>query len=193
MELVRVDDEKAAPTSQQVKRCRPTQRSPVHNKLNRTLSSASDETTLRRRGAGTTRAPCARRPSPGVPAPRLAGHTPHATGRKRFVPKRPVKENRRYSRTTTPRRISSGSGTSSRAWNFPPGGRVKSAAQDRAQVRRFTPPQRRPVRHAFRQGVSSGQRHRARWRDKPLSMSPGLAQPAAVLWTRRRSSANRFR
>ena len=93
MELVRVDDEKAAPVHNNKLNAAP----PVHNKLNRTLSSASDETT---RASAEAPAPQERPTLEDRPPSFLrrvfAGHTPHTSGRKRFVPKKPVKENRRY-------------------------------------------------------------------------------------------------
>ena len=96
MELVRVDDEKAAP----VHNNKLNAAQPVHNKLNRTLSSASDETMR-----ASAEAPAAQeRPTledrpPSFLRRIFAGHTPHTSGRKRFVPKRPMKENRRYARS----------------------------------------------------------------------------------------------
>ena len=93
MELVRVDDEKAAPVHNNKLNAAPQ----VHNKLNRTLSSASDETMR-----ASAEAPAAQeRPTledrpPSFLRRVFAGHTPHTSGRKRFVPKRPVKENLRY-------------------------------------------------------------------------------------------------
>ena len=114
MELVRVDDEEAAP----VHNNKLNAAQPVHNKLNRTLSSASDETMR-----ASAEAPAAQeRPTledrpPSFLRRIFAGHTPHTSGRKRLVPKRPMKENRRYAEPSPPRR----SWSFSRGWNFPPG------------------------------------------------------------------------
>ena len=169
MELVRVDDEKAAP---------------VHNKLNRTLSSASDETM---RASAEAAAPQERPTLEDRPPSFLrrvfAGHTPHTSGRKRFVPKRPVKENRRYAPLTPPRRSWS---FSSRGWAFPPGytgqspqprpktarksvvSRLRSAVRSVTQLRQWASPRPTARRASFANR-------------KALPADPSLAQPAAVL------------
>ena len=108
MELVLVDDEKAAPVHNNKLNAAP----PLHNKLNRTLSSASDETMRASAEAPQERPTLEDRP-PSFLRRVFAGHTPHTSGRKRFVPKGPVKENRRYAPPTPPRRSWS---FSSRDW-----------------------------------------------------------------------------
>ncbi len=169
MELVRVDDEKAAP----VHNNKLNAASPVHNKLNRTLSSASDETT---RASAEAPAPQERPTLEDRPPSFLrrvfAGHTPHTSGRKRFVPKRPMKENRRYARS----------------WSFssPPCytgqspqprpktarksvvSRLRSAVRSVTQLRQWASPRPTARRASFANR-------------KALPADPGLAQPAAVL------------
>ena len=178
MELVRVDDEEAAP----VHNNKLNAAQPVHNKLNRTLSSASDETMR-----ASAEAPAAQeRPTledrpPSFLRRIFAGHTPHTSGRKRFVPKRPVKENLRYAEP--PRRLWS----FSRGWNFPPGytgqspqprskktarksvvSRLRSAVRSVTQLRQWASPRPTARRASFANR-------------KALPADPGLAQPAAVL------------
>ena len=180
MELVRVDDEKAAPVHNNKLNAAPQ----VHNKLNRTLSSASDETT---RASAEAPAPQERPTLEDRPPSFLrrvfAGHTPHTSGRKRFVPKRPVKENRRYRPPSPPRR----SWSFSRGWNFPPGytgqspqprpktarksgvvSRLRSAVRSVTQFRQWASPRPTARRASFANR-------------KALPADPGLAQPAAVL------------
>ena len=179
MELVRVDDEKAAPVHNNKLNAAPQ----VHNKLNRTLSSASDETT---RASAEAPAPQERPTLEDRPPSFLrrvfAGHTPHTSGRKRFVPKRPVKENRRYGPPSPPRR----SWSFSRGWNFPPGytgqspqprpktarksvvSRLRSAVRSVTQLRQWASPRPTARRASFANR-------------KALPADPGLAQPAAVL------------
>ena len=180
MELVRVDDEKAAPVHNNKLNAAPQ----VHNKLNRTLSSASDETT---RASAEAPAPQERPTLEDRPPSFLrrvfAGHTPHTSGRKRFVPKKPVKENRRYSPPSPPRR----SWSFSRGWNFPPGytgqspqprpktarksgvvSRLRSAVRSVTQFRQWASPRPTARRASFANR-------------KALPADPGLAQPAAVL------------
>jgi hypothetical protein len=159
MELVHVDAENAAPQ--------------VHNKLNRTLSSASDETM---RASAEAAAPQERPTLEDRPPSFLrrvfAGHTPHTSGRKRFVPKRPMKENRRYARS----------------WSFssPPCytgqspqprpktarksvvSRLRSAVRSVTQLRQWASPRPTARRASFANR-------------KALPADPGLAQPAAVL------------
>ena len=178
MELVRIDDEKAAPVHNNKLNAAPQ----VHNKLNRTLSSASDETT---RASAEAPAPQERPTLEDRPPSFLrrvfAGHTPHTSGRKRFVPKKPVKENRRYGPPSPPRR----SWSFSRGWNFPPGytgqspqprpkTRKSVVSRLRSAVRSVTP---------FRQWASPRPTaRRASFANrKALPADPGLAQPAAVL------------
>ena len=178
MELVRVDDEKAAPVHNNKLNAAP----PVHNKLNRTLSSASDETMR-----ASAEAPAQERRTledrpPSFLRRIFAGHTPHTSGRKRFVPKRPVKENRRYAPPTPPRRSWS---FSSRGWAFPPGytgqspqprpktrksvvSRLRSAVRSVTQLRQWASPRPTARRASFANR-------------KALPADPGLAQPAAVL------------
>ena len=169
MALVLVDAEKAAPQ--------------VHNKLNRTLSSASDETM---RASAEAPAPQERPTLEDRPPSFLrrvfAGHTPHTSGRKRFVPKKPVKENRRYAPPTPPRRSWS---FSLRGWAFPPGytgqspqprpkarksvvSRLRSAVRSVTQLRQWASPRPTARRASFANR-------------KALPADPGLAQPAAVL------------
>ena len=167
MALVLVDAEKAAPQ--------------VHNKLNRTLSSASDETMRASAEAPQERPTLEDRP-PSFLRRVFAGHTPHTSGRKRFVPKRPVKENRRYAPPTPPRRSWS---FSSRGWAFPPGytgqspqprpktrksvvSRLRSAVRSVTQLRQWASPRPTARRASFANR-------------KALPADPGLAQPAAVL------------
>ena len=180
MELVRVDDEKAAPVHNNKLNAAPQ----VHNKLNRTLSSASDETT---RASAEAPAPQERPTLEDRPPSFLrrvfAGHTPHTSGRKRFVPKKPGKENRRYSPPSPPRRAWS----FSRGWNFPPGytgqspqprpktarksgvvSRLRSAVRSVTQFRQWASPRPTARRASFANR-------------KALPADPGLAQPAAVL------------
>ena len=180
MELVRVDDEKAAPVHNNKLNAAPQ----VHNKLNRTLSSASDETT---RASAEAPAPQERPTLEDRPPSFLrrvfAGHTPHTSGRKRFVPKKPVKENRRYGPPSPPRR----SWSFSRGWNFPPGytgqspqprpktarkssvvSRLRSAVRSVTQLRQWASPRPTARRASFANR-------------KALPADPGLAQPAAVL------------
>ena len=190
MELVRVDDEKAAPVHNNKLNAAPQ----VHNKLNRTLSSASDETT---RASAEAPAPQERPTLEDRPPSFLrrvfAGHTPHTSGRKRFVPKRPMKENRRYAEPSPPRR----SWSFSRGWNFPPGytgqspqprpgytgqspqprpktarksvvSRLRSAVRSVTQLRQWASPRPTARRASFANR-------------KALPADPGLAQPAAVL------------
>ena len=180
MELVRVDDEKAAPVHNNKLNAAPQ----VHNKLNRTLSSASDETT---RASAEAPAPQERPTLEDRPPSFLrrvfAGHTPHTSGRKRFVPKRPVKENLRYAEPSPPRR----SWSFSRGWNFPPGytgqspqprpktarksgvvSRLRSAVRSVTQLRQWASPRPTARRASFANR-------------KALPADPGLAQPAAVL------------
>ena len=169
MELVRVDDEKAAPVHNNKLNAAPQ----VHNKLNRTLSSASDETT---RASAEAPAPQERPTLEDRPPSFLrrvfAGHTPHTSGRKRFVPKKPVKENRRYARS----------------WSFssPPCytgqspqprpktarksvvSRLRSAVRSVSQLRQWASPRPTARRASFANR-------------KALPADPGLAQPAAVL------------
>ena len=155
MELVRVDDEKAAPVHNNKFNAAP----PVHNKLTRTLSSASDETM---RASAEAAAPQERPTLEDRPPSFLrrifAGHTPHTSGRKRFVPKRPVKENRRYARS----------------WSFssPPRksvvSRLRSAVRSVTQLRQWASPRPTARRASFANR-------------KALPADPGLAQPAAVL------------
>ena len=169
MELVRVDDEKAAPVHNNKLNAAPQ----VHNKLNRTLSSASDETT---RASAEAPAPQERPTLEDRPPSFLrrvfAGHTPHTSGRKRFVPKKPVKENRRYARS----------------WSFssPPCytgqspqprpktarksvvSRLRSAVRSVTQLRQWASPRPTARRASFANR-------------KALPADPGLAQPAAVL------------
>ena len=145
----------------------------VHNKLNRTLSSASDETT---RASAEAPAPQERPTLEDRPPSFLrrvfAGHTPHTSGRKRFVPKKPVKENRRYARS----------------WSFssPPCytgqspqprpktarksvvSRLRSAVRSVSQLRQWASPRPTARRASFANR-------------KALPADPGLAQPAAVL------------
>ena len=171
MELVRVDDEKAAPVHN----------NKVHNKLNRTLSSASDETMRASAEAPQERPTLEDRP-PSFLRRIFAGHTPHTSGRKRFVPKRPVKENRRYAPPTPPRRSWS---FSSRGWAFPPGytgqspqprpktrksvvSRLRSAVRSVTQLRQWASPRPTARRASFANR-------------KALPADPSLAQPAAVL------------
>ena len=166
MALVLVDAEKAAPQ--------------VHNKLNRTLSSASDETM--RASAEEPQRPTLEDRPPSFLRRVFAGHTPHTSGRKRFVPKRPVKENRRYAPPTPPRRSWS---FSSRGWAFPPGytgqspqprpktrksvvSRLRSAVRSVTQLRQWASPRPTARRASFANR-------------KALPADPGLAQPAAVL------------
>ena len=153
MELVRVDDEKAAPVHNNKLNAAPPVHNKlnaapqVHNKLNRTLSSASDETTRARASAGTTGAPDARRPAAVVPAPRLC--RPHAA----------------HLGTQALRAQATGQGEPAVRATQPAAAVVvllarlelparlhgpvaPAAAQDGAQIRRLAPPQRRPVRHA---------------------------------------------
>ena len=179
MELVRVDDEKAAPVHNNKLNAAP----PVHNKLNRTLSSASDETMR-----ASAEAPAQERRTledrpPSFLRRIFAGHTPHTSGRKRFVPKRPMKENRRYAPPTPPRRSWS---FSSRGWAFPPGytgqspqprpktarksvvSRLRSAVRSVTQLRQWASPRPTARRASFANR-------------KALPADPGLAQPAAVL------------
>ena len=180
MELVLVDDEKAAPVHNNKLNAAP----PVHNKLNRTLSSASDETMR-----ASAEAPAQERRTledrpPSFLRRIFAGHTPHTSGRKRFVPKRPVKENRRYAPPTPPRRSWS---FSSRGWAFPPGytgqspqprskktarksvvSRLRSAVRSVTQLRQWASPRPTARRASFANR-------------KALPADPGLAQPAAVL------------
>jgi hypothetical protein len=181
MELVRVDDEEAAP----VHNNKLNAAQPVHNKLNRTLSSASDETMR-----ASAEAPAAQeRPTledrpPSFLRRIFAGHTPHTSGRKRFVPKRPMKENRRYAEPSPPRRSWS---FSSRGWAFPPGytgqspqprskktarksvvSRLRSAVRSVTQLRQWASPRPTARRASFANR-------------KALPADPGLAQPAAVL------------
>ena len=153
----------------------------VHNKLNRTLSSASDETM---RASAEAPAPQERPTLEDRPPSFLrrvfAGHTPHTSGRKRFVPKRPVKENLRYA--APPRR----SWSFSRGWNFPPGytgqspqprpktarksvvSRLRRAVRSVTQLRQWASPRPTARRASFANR-------------KALPADPGLAQPAAVL------------
>ena len=175
MELVRVDDEKAAPVHNNKLNAAP----PVHNKLNRTLSSASDETMRASAEAPQERPTLEDRP-PSFLRRVFAGHTPHSSGRKRFVPKKPVKENLRYA--DPPRR----SWSFSRGWNFPPGytgqspqprpktarksvvSRLRSAVRSVTQLRQWASPRPTARRASFANR-------------KALPADPGLAQPAAVL------------
>ena len=179
MELVLLDDEKAAPVHNNKLNAAP----PVHNKLNRTLSSASDETM---RASAEAAAP-QERPTledrPSFLRRIFAGHTPHTSGRKRFVPKRPMKENRRYAEPSPPRRSWS---FSSRGWAFPPGytgqspqprpktarksvvSRLRSAVRSVTQLRQWASPRPTARRASFANR-------------KALPADPGLAQPAAVL------------
>ena len=155
MELVRVDDEKAAP----VHNNKLNAASPVHNKLNRTLSSASDETMrASAEGAAPQERPTLEDRPPSFLRRVFAGHTPHTSGRKRFVPKRPVKENRRYARS----------------WSFssPPRksvvSRLRSAVRSVTQLRQWASPRPTARRASFANR-------------KALPADPSFAQPAAVL------------
>ena len=170
MELVLVDAENTAPQ--------------VHNTLNRTLSSASDETMrASAEGAAPQERPTLEDRPPSFLRRVFAGHTPHTSGRKRFVPKKPVKENRRYAQPSPPRRSWS---FSSHGWAFPPGytgqspqprpktarksvvSRLRSAVRSVTQLRQWASPRPTARRASFANR-------------KALPADPSLAQPAAVL------------
>ena len=168
MELVRVDDEKAAPVHNNKLNAAPQ----VHNKLNRTLSSASDETT---RASAEAPAPQERPTLEDRPPSFLrrvfAGHTPHTSGRKRFVPKRPMKENRRYARSwsfSSPPCYTGQSPQPRPKTRKSVVSRLRSAVRSVTQLRQWASPRPTARRASFANR-------------KALPADPGLAQPAAVL------------
>ena len=166
MELVRVDDEKAAPVHNNKLNAAP----PVHNKLNRTLSSASDETMRASAEAPQERPTLEDRP-PSFLRRVFAGHTPHTSGRKRFVPKRPVKENLRYARSwsfSSPPCYTGQSPQPRPKTRKSVVSRLRSAVRSVTQLRQWASPRPTARRASFANR-------------KALPADPGLAQPAAVL------------
>ena len=167
MELVRVDDESCSVHNNKLNAA-----PQVHNKLNRTLSSASDETT---RASAEAPAPQERPTLEDRPPSFLrrvfAGHTPHTSGRKRFVPKRPMKENRRYARSwsfSSPPCYTGQSPQPRPKTRKSVVSRLRSAVRSVTQLRQWASPRPTARRASFANR-------------KALPADPGLAQPAAVL------------